>query len=312
MSVTEPEVPEPSILRRIYRQYRRKVCLTYALVVLEELCNLLYPFAIGVAINGLLKGDKASIIPFVSIWALHAVTGMVRHLYDTRVFTGMYAQLAGDVVMEQRKRNLPDSVVVARSTLSREFVVFAETHVPAMVSGVLAIVGSLFMLFTYSVRSAFYCVLLIVPIVAVNWWYSHRAYRLNKELNDQQEREVHILTSQPEPTVRRHYSLLRKWEVKLSDAEAKNWGVLEIFVIALCVLVFFQATNSPEAQAGTIFAVISYVRTYTESLDQLPSIIQDLTRLVDIARRISPGAEATPDEAGEEAVPDQKGRRNPV
>lgn len=300
MSVAEPEIPEPSILRRIYRRYRRKVWLTYILVILEELFNLLYPFTIGLAINGLLKGNATSIIPFVAIWAVHAVTGLVRHLYDTRVFTSMYAELASDVVMEQRKRDLPSSVVVARSTLSREFVDFAETHIPSIISGLLAIVGSLFMLFTYSVQSALYCLVLIVPIVAVNWWYAHRAYTFSKELNDQQEREVRIITSEAEPAVRKHYGLLRKWEVKLSDAEAGNWGILEIFVIALCVLVFFQTTSAPAAQAGTIFAVISYVRTYTESLDELPSIIQDLARLVDITRRIAPGAAGTPEVTDDE------------
>ncbi|MGW6455342.1 ABC transporter six-transmembrane domain-containing protein [Streptomyces sp. NPDC055078] len=314
MSTTESEVPASSVLRRVYRKYRSKVWLTYSLVVLEEAFNLLYPFAIGIAIDGLLDDNPARIIPFVAIWAVHAVVGLLRQCYDTRVFTSMYASLAADVVLEQRREGLSDSVIVARSTLSREFVEFAETHIPSIISGLLAIVGSLVMLFTYSVESAFYCVLLIVPIVAVNWWYAGRAYALSRELNDQQEREVDVLTSGSEQSIRRHYGLLRKWEIKLSDAEAKNWGTLEVFVIVLCVLVFFQATSSPEAQAGTIFAVISYVRTYTESLDTLPDIIQDLARLIDIRRRIAPNAPGTPGDPGAAAATgaaDESGAERP-
>jgi ABC-type multidrug transport system fused ATPase/permease subunit len=289
-------------VRRIYRRYRHKVSLTYLLALLEEVFELLYPFATGIAINGLIVGDTSSIIPFVAIWAAHALTGFLRQIYDTRVFTEMYANLASEVVLDQRRRNLPSSVVVARSTLSREFVEFAEIQVPAILSGLLALFGSLAMLVTYDLRSAVYCALLVVPLVGINWWYFKRSSVLNRELNDQQEREVRILTERDERAVRRHYGLLRNWEIKLSDAEARNWGLLEIFVIALTILVFFR-TTSVSVEAGTIYAIISYLRAYVESLDELPEIIQRLTRLVDIGRRVAPGAspaEELPEQSGDQ------------
>ncbi|MDQ3764603.1 MAG: ABC transporter six-transmembrane domain-containing protein [Actinomycetota bacterium] len=296
MSTAEAELPEPSALRRVYRRNRKKLTITYGLVVVEEIFELLYPFTIGIAINGLLDGEPSHIIPFIGIWAAHTIVGIFRQMYDTRVFTGMYAELASTVVAEQRARDLPPSTIIARSTLSREFVDFAETQVPAILSGVLALVGSFVMLLFYDERSAMYCAVLLVPLIAVNWWYIRRSYRLNVELNDQQEREVTVLTEQDHTAVRRHYGLLRKWEIKLSDAEARNWGILEIFVIVLSVFVFFRTTSLPGIEAGTIYAIISYLRSYVESLDEVPDTVQQITRLVDIARRIRPGSEDVPGE----------------
>lgn len=292
MASEETDLPEPSILRSVYRRYRARVSLTYILVLLEEIFKLLYPFATGIAIDGLIAGDTSSVIPFMAIWATHALTGFLRQMYDTRVYTKMYATLASAVVMDQRRQKLPSSVIVARSALSREFVEFAQIQVPTIIGGLLAFVGSLVMLLIYDVRSAVYCALLIVPVVLINWWFARRTSVLNRELNDQQEREVNVLVEQGERSVRRHYGLLRKWEIKLSDAEARNWGMLEIFVIALSVLVFFR-TTSIVAAAGTIYAIISYLTTYVESLDDLPVIVRQVTRLVDIARRVGPDAPAT-------------------
>lgn len=296
MSTAEAELPEPSALRRVYRRNRKKLTLTYVLVVVEQVFELLYPFTIGIAINGLLDGESTHIIPFVGIWAAHAAVGVFRQMYDTRVYTGIYAELASTVVAEQRARDLPPSTIVARSTLSREFVDFAETQVPAILSGVLALVGSFAMLLFYDELSAIYCAVLLVPLIAINWWYTRRSYGLNVELNNQQEREVTVLTERDHTAVRRHYGLLRKWEVKLSDAEAWNWGILEIFVIVLSVFVFFRTASLPGVEAGTIYAIISYLRTYVESLDEVPNTIQQITRLVDIARRIRPSSEGVPDE----------------
>lgn len=292
--------PEQSALRNVYRRYRQKMSLTYVLVLLEEVFELLYPATIGIAINGLLEGALTSMVPFVAVWAAHAVVGLFRQMYDTRVFTAMYADLATDVVAQQRRSNLPVSAIIARSTLSREFVDFAEEQIPAILSGLLAFVGSFVMLMTYDVMSAVYCTLLIIPLVAINWWYARRSYRLNIQLNDQQEREVGVLTSGEPAAVRRHYGMLRKWEVKLSDAEARNWAILEIFVIALSVVVFIRATSLTAVQAGTIYAIISYLRSYVESLDEAPHIIEQITRLMDIARRIRPGSGHTPDNNDDE------------
>jgi hypothetical protein len=78
------------MLRSLFRANRRRILHTYALTVLENLFNLLYPFATGLAINGLLGGGFSGLALFAGIWLAHAATGVWRQRYDTRTFTRIY------------------------------------------------------------------------------------------------------------------------------------------------------------------------------------------------------------------------------
>ena len=76
----------------------------------------------------------------------------------------------------------------------------------------------------------------------------------------------------------RHFRHLARRYVALSDAEANTWGMLELFVIAFSVVAFVRTTDVT-AEAGTVFATISYVWKYTASFEALPQLSQQLANL---------------------------------
>jgi hypothetical protein len=78
--------------------------------------------------------------------------------------------------------------------------------------------------------------------------------------------------------------------MKLSDAEAWNWGIVEILSILVFVAVLARATYLPNTETGDIFAILSYVWRLMENLDHIPEIVQQLSRLIDIRKRIEAGA----------------------
>jgi hypothetical protein len=91
----------------------------------------------------------------------------------------------------------------------------------------------------------------------LNRRYSGRTLTLNKRLNDQLEREVTVLTRRMPSRVFGHYRLLAKWRIRLSDAEAMNWGVMEIFSIVFSAAVIIRITWLPHIEPGTIFAMLA-------------------------------------------------------
>ncbi|WP_019586214.1 ABC transporter six-transmembrane domain-containing protein [Deinococcus apachensis] len=273
-------------LGALYRAHRPRMLLTYALSLLENVFDLLYPLATGLAIDGLLAGRFAGLALFAGVWLAHTVTGVVRQRFDTRTFTHIYGELAARMVAEQVRRGLPTSQVVARSALAREVVDFFERDVPGVLGSLVGFAGALGMLFVYDRLTGLACLALLVPVALFSRPAARRALTLNRKLNDELEREVDVLSRPRGAAVRDHYRRLARWRVRLSDTEAAHWGVLELFLIVLAGFVFVRAAGLPNAQPGTIYAVIAYLWNFMDSLAGIPFLVQQLARLRDITGRM--------------------------
>jgi ABC-type multidrug transport system fused ATPase/permease subunit len=289
------------------RPYKWRISLTYALTFLEDLLELSYPWATGVAIDGLMSHDFHHALPIVFAWAARASIGCFRQMYDTRVYTQVYNDIVEDTIVRQRTAGIEATSVAARSAMSREFVTFFEIDVPVVITSLIHIFGSAIILFWYDMTIGALAALLFIPVYLVNKVYVRVTSRLNKELNDQLEKEVVFIERYKRDEVREHFTAVRNWRVKLSDAAAFNWTIIEVLSILVFIAILLRATVLPESETGDIFAILVYVWRLMEGLDHVPTIVQQLTRLRDISKRISQGASLEDvSEAIEETEPDEK------
>ena len=277
------------LLQTIFGKYRGRILATYSVTFLENLFELFYPSLTGLAVNGLLRRDFAGLGFLLGVWFVHTAIGVFRQSYDTRVFASIYTGLATRTVFEQEKMGVSTSQIVARSSLSREFVDFFDRDIPSTVNSVFGLLGALVLLLFYDAWSAVFCLMLFVPLAILNQRYSRRTLALNKRLNNQLEREVTVLTRRSAARVQGHYKLLAKWRILLSDAEAKNWGTMEIFSIALAAAVIVRISSLSHIEAGTVYAMLAYLWNFISSLNHVPTLAQQLSRLKDIARRMDHG-----------------------
>jgi ABC-type multidrug transport system fused ATPase/permease subunit len=274
------------LLHTIFGKYRGRIVVTYVVTLAENLFELCYPSLTGLAVNGLLKHDFTGLALLLGVWFAHTATGVFRQSYDTRVFSAIYTDLATRTVSEQETMGVTTSQIVARSSLSREFVNFFERDVPSTVNSVFGLLGALVLLFFYDVWSAVFCIFLLIPLALLNRRYSKRTLTLNKRLNDQLEREVSVLTRRMPSRVFGHYRLLSKWRISLSDAEALDWGLMELFSIGLSAAVIIRIASLPHIEPGTIYAMLAYLWNFIASLNNVPGLVQQLSRLKDIAQRM--------------------------
>jgi ABC transporter transmembrane protein len=272
------------LLQTIFGKYRGRILATYSVTFLENLFELFYPSLTGLAVNGLLRRDFAGLGLLV-----HTAIGVFRQTYDTRVFAAIYVGLASNTVFEQEKMGVSTSQIVARSSLSREFVSFFERDIPSTVNSVFGLLGALVLLLFYDAWSALFCLMLFVPLAILNQRYARCTLVLNKRLNNQLEREVSVLTRRAAARVQGHYKLLAKWRILLSDAEAKNWGTMEIFSIVLAAAVIIRISSLAHIEAGTVYAMLAYLWNFISSLHHVPTLVQQLSRLKDIAQRMDHG-----------------------
>jgi hypothetical protein len=174
----------------LLRARRAAVTGTYALTLIENVCTLAYPALTGRAVDDLVERKFHGLVMLVGVWLLHLAIAFVRQRLDTRVFMGLYAQIASHIVGVQQEQGHGTSKVSARVEMVRDIVGFFEKEVPAMFHNVVAVVGSLVMLFIYDVDAGFIAMAVLLPMGLINAWYWRRAVRLNRGINNQIEREV--------------------------------------------------------------------------------------------------------------------------
>lgn len=273
-------------LRFLFAAHRAKLLLTYLLFNIENLLRLSQPLVLGLAINDLLHESSFGMLLFVGQHLAHLLISSLRQMYDTRVFSGIYTELATSLVAEQRGREIATSRVAARSSLSREFVEFFENYVPMLIKSLYSIVGALVLLALYDLSLVPICLGLLLPSVVLNRIYSRRTFELNRQLHDELEHEVDVIDHNHASAIRRHYEAVAAWRVKLSDCEALNFGTMELFVLGVLVLALLRTCSLASATPGDIFAVFRYVLMLLMGFDGVPKLVHQFSRLRDLSQRL--------------------------
>lgn len=288
VAATHP-ASQPWALGALFHAYRGRLLTTYALFNVENLFRLAQPFVLGLAIDDLLRGRWTGLVLFVVQHLGHMFIGLLRKMYDTRVFTGIYADLATELVQSQRERDLNVSCIAARSTLAREFVTFFEQYIPVLVQAAYSVVGALAFLVFYKGVLFPICFGLVMPAWLVNRVYARQVLLINGRLHDELEREVEVIRQGDGPAVPRHYHELAHWQIKLSDWEALNFGLMELFVLGLLLAALVVACHEPDTGPGDILAALRYVLMFVGALDSVPLLVQQFSRLRDIGGRLRQG-----------------------
>lgn len=192
----------PSALEAL-RLYQWRIALTYTLTLVEDLLELSYPWATGIAINGVLDGHMEYAAPLIIAWTARSTIGLIRRMYDTRLYTQVYNHIVEMTILRQRRAGIPASRVAARSAMSREFVTFFEKDVATLVTTMVGIFGSLGMLLWYDLIIGGMMACLFLPVVIVNNSYVRKSFAFNRELNNQLEEEVKAIDSADPQVVKR-------------------------------------------------------------------------------------------------------------
>lgn len=280
------------ILRSLMQLHRKQLLLTYVLFSLEMLGTLLRPFFLGVAINDLLKHSYRGLLVLSVIHIIWTIIGTIRHMYDTRTYSAIYVTLVSKF-LKRRRYSSEVSKLSAHSTLAREFVDFLEFDLVYVIEAFYNIVGSLILLFFYNSSVVIICLAVLIPVIFLSKLYGRRMQFLTTKKNDELEKQVDVIGSADNKTLHTHYNNLRKWQIKISDQEAFNFGFMELIVIivlAASILLTYK-TNHEEILAGNVVGIFFYVSNFSKGLETIPYIIQRITTLTDITERIELGGD---------------------
>lgn len=276
-----------AILKQIMMQHRLRLLLTYILFSIEMMGSLLRPLFLGIAVDDLIRGSYRGLILLSAVHFAWLIIGMVRHRLDTRTYSAIYTTLVTKFLA--RRYNKTDvSKLSAHSTLAREFVDFLEFDLVYVMEAVYSIFGSLALLFFYDTSVVLVCLAILLPVIGFSYLYGKRMRKLNQQKNDELEKQVDIISTGNTHLIKQHYDNLRKWQVRISDQEAWNFGIMEIMVMVVIglSLLITNKTTGGAIEAGSLIGIYSYIQRFVSGLDTIPYTVQRLSSLSDITRRI--------------------------
>ena len=277
----------PFTLRTLLKRFRGKVSLTLFLVILEAVTNLLFPLFMGYAINDLLDKNYNGLIGLAILGFMSLLISSIRRLYDTRAYAGIYTTLVTELVTKEQHRSSSVSKISARTSLFTELVEFLENSFPAIINSLIAVVGTLVIIFWLN-RSIFVACLLASAIIFVLYGLGGRHnLKLNRGYNDTLERQVDVLATADQPQIGAHFKEVMRWNIKLSDFETFNFSLTWIILISLLLYAIVAAVSSGLTAYGTIFSLVVYVFEYISSVVELPLYFQQAIRLKEISARLN-------------------------
>ena len=275
-------------IKHIIVANKYRLGVTYLLFSLEMLGSLLKPYFLGQAVNDLLRGGDQGLIVFLAVHLVWLIVGTLRLRYDTRTYSKIY----NDIIIQflSRKKNDENiSKLSALSTLSREYTDFLEYDLIFILEAFYNIVGSLVLIYFYDKRVIIICLGILIPVLFVSRFYGRRMGILTQNKNDELERQVEVISTFDPVVIKKHYELLRKCQIKISDQQAFNFGIMEVFVLILLGVALVVSTrfNEQTLNAGEIIGFYFYILKFTAGLDTIPYITEKYATLKDITKRIT-------------------------
>lgn len=267
----------------IWLTYRGKIISTLSMLTAERLCAVAVPFVLGVAINDLVAGSYRGVWLLATLEVAVLLIGTLRRLYDTRVYAGIYTDIADRTV---QKTHISVAKRAARLQLGRELVDFFEWELPQLVAAIIGIVGSFVMLLVIVPIIGAISAIVAALIGAVFIISKGRMFSLNKLLNNELERQVTMLESNREFARRAHLGRLARWRIHLSDLEATNFAVAELMLVALIIGAVI-ITIETGMSVGGVFAALTYLIDLAEGLVVLPWTYMQSVRAQEIGGRMA-------------------------
>ena len=270
-------------MQTLLKRFAGRYAVTFLLVILESAGWVLFPLFIGRAINSVLAESARGLYELAGLGVVAMGIAVLRRLVDSRAYGGIYTTLGEEMVARDAESST--STRTARLGMLKELVEFFENSLPELVVSIIGLAGTVLILAALNFPIFLGCLIVIAATVTLYALTGRLTTRYNQGLNDEYERRVDIVHSGNPARVARHLRRMMRWNIRLSDLEAANFGVNWLFMIALMVY-SVSAAAERTMDYGTVFAVVMYVFEFMESMMLLPFHYQEWLRLREISGRL--------------------------
>lgn len=273
-------------LKNIGIAHRKKLLVTFGIVALENLLFLSYPVFGGFAVNAVMQGKVWHALAYALVVLLIWLVGAARRSADTRVFARIYSEIVVPVIVKQRIQGQTPSQITARVALSREFVDFFEMHLPMAVTSLVSVFGAVIMLVLLEFWVGVLSMMVLAVFLLLLPGFSRMSEKLYFKLNNRLERDVDMIQAAPEAMLHKHFGLVARLRILISNREALGYLCIGAAMAVLFGFTFVWITLNGYGSAGHIYSLTTYLWMFAMSLDDMPQLVESYSNLSDIARRV--------------------------
>lgn len=272
-------------LSAILSKHRRKVGVTWLMVIVENILLALLPLFIGYSIDSLMAGEHHDLITLAIILTALIVLSVLRRLYDTRAYGAIRVEIG--LQAGSQLRHQPITTRNARLTMSREIVDFLEDDLPPLLTAIIQLTVSIVILSSFNYWLGLCAVVAGILMLLVYSGFHQQFMVLNAKLNTQMERQVKVLSCLPLSGLRTHLNKLKRREIHLSDTEAIVYGLIFLLLFGFVVINLLLTTQLLTPSSGMLFSIVTYSLEFVEAAIMLPITLQTLSRLSEINQRLN-------------------------
>lgn len=136
-----------------------------------------------------------------------------------------------------------------------------------------------------------------VGILALFLWLLPRFAAISENLyfrlNNSLERDNHFIRKGDRRQLYRHYGLVARLRVLISNREAFGYLCVGAAIGILFGFAFVMMTLKGYGSAGHVYSVSTYLWMFAMSLDDVPRLVEQYSNLKDIGQRIGGGRNGT-------------------
>ncbi len=223
------------------------------------------------------------------VFAVNTIAGGVLRIASERVYGRMYARVAEGLATRAKESKVSVAVTASRAELGRELVAFFEERVPAAMTDFVSLVGVLIALYTYDWRISAACFTILVPLFFVLRAYDRNVSRLTEDMNALREQNTTIFANEPPEGVLGHFNKVADIKRSIGTWNSINFGALRGALLVVFVAVLYVSIDLDGLSTGDVFAIVTYIWTYVTAIESIPDLLENLTSVRDVRKRLQPG-----------------------
>ncbi|MDP4229233.1 MAG: ABC transporter six-transmembrane domain-containing protein [Bacteroidota bacterium] len=233
-------------------------------------------------------------IPWVILFIVSSCVGAVRRVYDTRIYTRMFADLSSEVVAQQLEQGEDISKIAGRSSLAWQNIEFFQYNLPEFIEQLINVGGAVLALALFDWRVSAVGASLVLFVILTSRFYMNRIAKYQKVLNDMHEQEYNTFATKDPRVIKQYYIDISALEVKFSNVSATSYGILRVFLLIMFMTTLYISLDLDRFTIGELYSIVAYVWTFVTASEYIPYLSEKWVALKDTSRRLQSG-ELLPD-----------------
>jgi ABC-type multidrug transport system fused ATPase/permease subunit len=288
--------------REIALKYRYSIALVLLFVFIENVSFIIEPTFFGKLLDALIEHfydhEKVDFLLPLFIWIMiyliNVVGGTLHRLFNGKIYSEMYADIATNVVIESNARGDHSSKMLVRAELVKEYIVFFKERLPEIMWQLSATAGAIIALFFYDYRIALVCLAVTIPIAYINNLNRKNVTLLQKEIHDNQEELFKMIESKDTARISQFYRSTITPKARIAKWNAFDYGSVKVLLVIIFIAVLFICVDVDKFTTGKIYSIVSYLWTFIASTEYLPELMESSAAIKDLNARFSQDEKTIP------------------